>query len=98
MPKWPVNLEVPSYLEGIFEDFTQHQINRLVQGAARYGEPNRRRRYASRMEKEVAAYMKTGNAEQLYNIANYAVLEMLCPQHPNHHYDATVESVTRKEK
>lgn len=50
-----------------------------------------------RMEKELAAYKKSGNLEHLYNLANYAFLESCEPEHPAHHYDDTVESATRRD-
>lgn len=50
----------------------------------------------SRLAKELAAYKKTGNMEQLINIANYAILEAMAPENPRFHFDAGVDSVTRK--
>ena len=44
---------------------------------------------------ESEEYEKTGNAEQMLNVGVYAGLELLAPEHPNHHFDATVDSVTR---
>lgn len=79
----------------VFRAFVQGMLNRLMVGELRYGAPNRRQKYASRMYKEVAAYKRTGNAEHLINIANYCILEWMCPEHPKHHFDATVDSVTR---
>lgn len=77
------------------KEFMQKQANRLQQGHVRYGKPNRRKKYMTRMGKELKAYKKTGNAEHLLNIANYCWLENQKPEHENFHFDATVDSVTR---
>jgi hypothetical protein len=72
-------------------------LNRLVVGEARYGPWSKKRKAVTRLTKELAAYKKTGNAEHLFNIANYCVLEYIDPEHPKHHFDPTVDSVTRNE-
>lgn len=41
---------------------------------------------------------KSGNFEQLLNIAVYCFLESEAPQHPRFHFDNGVESVTRRGK
>lgn len=69
--------------------------NRLAVGEFRYGSPNRRQKYMSRLEKELEAYKESGNREQLINIANYAILESIAPEHPQAHFDNTVASATR---
>ena len=79
----------------IFKMFAQTMLNRLYVGDLRYGPPDRRQLYASRLYKEVEAYKKSGNAEHLLNIANYCVLEWIAPEHKNHHFDNTVDSATR---
>lgn len=78
-----------------FKDFAQRMINRLIQGQARYGSPKREQQYYKRLELEIKAYKKNGNAEHLYNIANYCVLESMTPAHPKFHFDSSVDSVTR---
>jgi hypothetical protein len=78
-----------------FLDFVQRQANRLIVGEWRYGAPNRRQLYMSRLEKELEAYKKDGNVEQLINIANYAFLESIEPEHPQAHFDNLVASRTR---
>jgi hypothetical protein len=91
---WPDKLKhIPN--RQAFADFTQKQVNRLLQGFCRYGGPDKRRRYLTRMEHELAAYKSTGNAEHLYNLANYCSLECYAPQHPRFHFDNTVGSATR---
>jgi hypothetical protein len=69
--------------------------NRLMVGEWRYGSPQRRQRYMSRLEKEFEAYKRSGNSEHLINIANYAWLELIQPEHPQAHFNALIESVTR---
>ena len=78
-----------------YYDFVQRMANRLCQGALRYGNVSKDHNYLTRLVMELKAYKKTGNVEHLYNIANYAVLETIAPEHNKFHFDATVESVTR---
>ncbi len=81
-----------------FRAFLQGMTNRRVVGALRYGDvPNSRKKYLSRLKKELKAYEKEGNFEQLLNIAVYCFLEGNAPQHPNLHFDPFAESVTRTE-
>lgn len=77
-------------------EFLQGMVNRLAIGSIRYGYPTTAQNYMSRMEAEAKAYRKSGNREHLMNIANYAYLESVAPEHENSHYDDKVESVTRK--
>lgn len=81
-----------------FKDFVQKMANRLLQGHPRYGAPHASQLYFNRLKLESEAYEKSGNAEHLYNIANYAVLESIAPQHSKHHLDNGVGSVTRLRK
>lgn len=92
----PDSIELKNNKKQIFKMFAQTMLNRLFVGEVRYGPGNRRQKYFTRMKKELKAYEKTGNAEQLINIANYCVLEWIAPEHPKHHFDPTAESVTRK--
>ena len=78
-----------------FTEFCQRMANRLIVGEWRYGKANSRQRYMSRLRKELKAYEKSGNAEQLVNIANYAFLEMIQPEHPQAHFNNLVRSRTR---
>lgn len=75
--------------------FFESMAHRLIQGDARYGKPHKKKKYLTRLKLEINAYDKTGNAEHLINVANYCWLELMAPEHVNHHLDATVESVTR---
>lgn len=77
-------------------EFLQGMVNRLAVGSIRYGFPTPGQRYMSRMQAEVEAYVKTGNREHLINIANYAYLENIVPEHEHSHYADKVESATRK--
>lgn len=83
-----------------FLEFVQHQANRLAFGYPRYEAktkgPDPRNKYMTRMKLELKAYKKTGNREHLLNIANYAWLESQAPENKKFHWDATVDSVTRK--
>ena len=92
----PEGITVKIHKIQIFKMFAQSMLNRLYVGELRYGSPSAKQKYFSRMDKEMKAYGKTGNAEHLINIANYCVLEWIAPQHPNHHFDPGVKSVTRK--
>lgn len=76
--------------------FLQLMTNRKQVGGLRYGPPAKKQKYLSRMKKELAAYEKTGNMEQLLNIAVYCFLESEAPENRKFHFDNTVDSVTRK--
>jgi hypothetical protein len=93
----PDSFELKNYKKQIFKMFAQTMLNRLFVGEIRYGPAEKKQHYFSRLKKEVAVYQKTGNAEQLINIANYCVLEWIAPEHPKHHFNPTVESVTRED-
>lgn len=82
--------------EKAFQRFLQMQANRIMQGYCRYGVPGNAYQYLTRMEKELEVYKRIGNREQLINIANYAFLESYEPEHPEHHHDTSLGSVTRK--
>lgn len=73
----------------------QRQANRIDVGHLRYGVPERRKRYMTRLKLEVKAYIKTGNIEHLFNAANYCALESMTPEHKNFHENIYVDSVTR---
>ena len=80
-----------------FKAFIQGQWNRLEVGELRYGPGNKKQKYLTRMRKELNHYIKTGNAEQLFNIANYCLLEFMFPEHKKHFFNPEEKSVTRKE-
>jgi hypothetical protein len=41
------------------------------------------------LEKRLERYKETGNTEFLADIANFAMIEYMYPQHPDAHYNAT---------
>lgn len=79
-----------------FTSFLQSMLNRLWVGGLRYGPPERRKRYMSRLLAETDAYKASGNREQLLNIAVYCFLESVAPEHKKFHDNANADSVTRK--
>jgi|SRR5580658_213976 hypothetical protein len=81
--------------DALLDSFVAQCRARLHVGQYRYGSPDRSAQYHRRLLLEVKAYNKTGNAEHLYNIANYCLLESIAPGHPKHHINPLVESVTR---
>lgn len=81
-----------------FGCFLQAMMDRFVQGHFRYGAPHRRKKYLTRLKKELEAYDETGNVEHLMNIANYCYLESECPEHPKSNFDAYAASATRTEE
>ena len=94
----PDSLALPSSEMTLFKRFLQEMTNRRGVGYLRYG-PNRHSKgYMTRMKTELEHYKRTGNHEQLLNIAVYAFLESHCPENEKYHFDNTVASVTRKPK
>jgi hypothetical protein len=91
------SIEISKEKVSIFRAFAQGMLNRLCVGELRYGPAQKKQKYLTRMIKELKAYRRDGNAEQLINIANYCVLEWIAPEHPKHYFDPTAESVTRKD-
>lgn len=81
-----------------FQAFIQKMASRRDQGFCRYGPADASQHYLSRLRDEIKAYGKTGNCEQLLNIAVYAFLESVAPQHDNFHHDPTAASVNRRRK
>jgi hypothetical protein len=93
---WPTRISLPNRQE--INDFLDAMVKRLAVGHTRYGEPKVEKTYMSRMEIELRSYKRSGNREHLFNVANYALLESIAPQHPKHHWNSHIESVTRKRK
>lgn len=92
---WPESFDLDFTRARELMWFMQGMAYRFVQGAYRYGNPKRSKRYFSRLKLEVDAYDKTGNAEHLRNIANYCGLEFIAPENKLFHDDPTVDSATR---
>ncbi len=92
-------LVIPRQERDAFVRFLQELMNRRQVGYLRYEQkskgPHRRQRYMSRLATELRAYRKSGNAEQLLNIAMYAYLETRAPENAKFHFDNTIQSVTR---
>lgn len=89
-----IPLDTQTTLE--FRAFLQGMANRRAVGALRYGDrPKTAQKYMTRLGRELKAYRATGNAEHLFNVAVYAFLESVAPEHRNQHWDMAVESVTR---
>jgi hypothetical protein len=92
-------LAQPPAERAAFISFLQHLMDRWQVGYIRYEQknrgPHRRQKYLSRLKTELDTYVKTGNAEQLYNIAMYCYLETRAPEHKSFHFDNTVGSATR---
>jgi hypothetical protein len=81
-----------------FKGFVQAMFNRRFVGSLRYGKKaTSRQKYMTRLGKELAAYRRDGNLEQLFNIAVYAALESMAPENKKFHFNPTVYSVTRGE-
>jgi hypothetical protein len=80
-----------------FTSFLQCVVNRRCVGALCYGDrPRKEQRYMTRLRRELDAYKRKGNYEQLLNIAVYAFLESHAPENAKFHWDDKAESVTRK--
>ena len=96
--KVPDSIHLDTRTTREFVAFLQAVVNRRCVGALRYGDrPTSRQRYMSRLSRELRAYRKDGNFEQLLNIAVYAFLESCAPENRKLHFDPTVDSVTRSE-
>jgi len=89
---WSDKLAVPSKN---FARFLQMLANRYMAGHLRYGPPDKKKKYLTRLKLELKEYERKGNAENLKNVAVYCALELECPEHKNHHDDSTIDSVTR---
>ena len=90
--EWSQKIEVDRQDE--MNSFIQQMINRLIQGFWRYG-PVKDKSYMTKLHLEFKNYKKTGNRESLLNIANYAILESLCPENKKFHWNNKAGSVTR---
>lgn len=92
---WPPSARLRRYSI----QFLQGMLDRMAVGEMRYERGRRRESrptWVLRMNLELEAYMTTGNAEHLFNLANYAMREYLGPpEHPRQHHDPHVDSATR---
>lgn len=79
-----------------FRGFLQAIVNRRCVGAMRYGDEARsKKRYMTRISKEMRAYRASGNFENLLNIAMYCFLESQAPENKKFHFDPYAVSATR---
>lgn len=77
------------------EEFDKIRKNAMVTSYYKYGPLNENYGTEKTMnaigclKKRLAKYEETGNTEFLADIANYAMIEFMCPQHPQAHYKPT---------
>lgn len=75
-------------------DFDKLRREQMITGHFKYGSirMNAKRKYVdyiATLEKRLQAYKETGNTEFLADIANFAMIEFMYPQHSNAHYEPT---------
>ena len=85
-----------------FHGFLQAVANRRTVGSFRYDakygfRPSKRQRYLTRLRKELRTYSRTGNFENLLNVAVYCFLESEAPQNKRFHFAPEAASATRRE-
>jgi len=76
------------------EKFDELRKNRMIVSFYKYGrlKTNAGEKLVNEIESlklRVKKYEETGNTEFLADIANFAMIEFMCPQHPNAYYKAT---------
>lgn len=91
----PDSLNVDPVTVRELKSFIQMMANRIAVGDKRYGKPEARKKYLTRIKKELGAYIDEGNTERLVNVANYCLLESNYPERKDTFFDATAESATR---
>lgn len=79
------------------EHFDQLRKNRMIVSFHKYGPV--RENYGNKLvnaiqnlEKRLELYKKTGNTEYLCDVANFAMIEFMYPQHENAHFNELSES------
>lgn len=92
----PSLIELPHRPTNEFHFFLQAVLNRYTVGSLRYGTPERRQRYMTRLSIELRKYKTGGNFEHLLNTAVYAFLESFAPENRRLHFDPTAASATRE--
>lgn len=73
--------------------FLQGMLDRMAFGYASYGPlhdayPHKVDAVRS-LRKRLELYLETGNTEWLMDVANFAMIEFLCPSHTSAHYSPT---------
>lgn len=91
---WSDRIKAPEQLKMLIAMF-QDMANHALQGVNRYGPPDRKQKYMTRIGLELAAYRKTGSHRHLVNIANYAALEAVAPENGRFHRGDEGASATR---
>lgn len=77
------------------ERFDQIRKNMMVMSFYKYGPLSENYKThktidaIASMKKRIEKFEETGNLEFLADIANFAMIEFMCPQHPNAHYTPT---------
>lgn len=75
-------------------DFIHYMQNRIVASHYKYGwmsesYPTGLADAIKSLEKRLALYKETGNTEWLVDLANFAMIEFMFPQHKDAHFRAT---------
>lgn len=75
------------------EQFVDLMKNRMVFSYSKYGplQVNYSKKLVKcieSLEKRLELYKETGNSEYLVDVANQAMIEFMCPQHPKAHFEA----------
>lgn len=73
------------------EEFDSLRKHRMIVSYHKYGplKTNYKNNYIQAiesLEKRIQMYKDTGNTEFLCDIANFAMIEFMCPQHPQAHF------------
>lgn len=77
------------------EEFDKIRKNMMVMSYYKYGplrdnyKKNKTVDAIKSLEMRLAKYKQTGNTEYLADIANFAMIEFMCPQHTKAHYKPT---------
>jgi len=74
--------------------FDELRKNRMAMSFYKYGpiKENYGNKYVkavASLEKRLQMYKETGNTEYLVDVANFAMIEFMYPQHENAHFEAT---------
>jgi hypothetical protein len=86
--KWTKH--VPQDQVSVF--FMQGMVNRMIHGFIKYGHVMRKEYVPDSIPclvQRLKKYKETGNTEWLIDIANYAMMEFMRPNHKKAHYRAT---------
>jgi hypothetical protein len=78
-------------------NFDELRKNRMVVSYHKYGPlsenyGNKLVKAVNNLEKRLELYKQTGNTEYLLDVANFAMIEFMYPQHPKAHFDNLSES------